>query len=640
MGKRMNVKIPAGYSDKAWAVQVNYKYYQQTKDADGKIIKDPNATMSPKDWYKSFEKRVNLLKKADILKEAIWILHDKDTSGNHIHFALLFQNGETQADVIKHFTINNKDVAAQNVQPIDCWADYIRYLLHDTEDAKKDKKHQYDYKELKTTLTNKADHDAFIAKYKADEKKRNTPYNNKLDDLKIKKHEKEKKLQAIELSDAAELLSRDVLKGEITPETAIKKMYDAFPILASTPFLSTFQEANKTYLREVTKNMTDRKGFRNVYIAGPGDSGKSTTANAFVKPFVNDFGLHRVAAGSKDFAGNYYGQRATIYNETDPTGMKKEQLKDVFDPFQPPVVASRYFDKPWFPDICVHANSLKLGDFLAKALWHSGREYRLASADLQDFINVQVLNNDYETKDQMSQFIRRFNDHIEIYPTERKDANGNVVGGVMRYFKMRYIKDVALESWTSPYEMIQKAYRCVAEIDYTVYSDHEKLKKELDEKAEELRQVFDEYSEYTLAPLADTDMTGKLYGEYWKPAHNGTDMVEVFWEEMEEQFVWNLLPTGFLYDLFKEYSKRNNPSGSILSKPAFTERLGFVVDDAVWDNHMGRNHTQVKTGRLMDADEPLILEYDLYDWQNQAGRNDKTRLAFVRNTKYRGLKRL
>ena len=641
MGERMKVDLPKGYTDTAWSVQVNYDYYRHINQANGKKEKDPNSTMDIVAWSKTFDDLIEELKKDGKLKDAIWILHDKDTSGKHIHFALLYSKKVTHKSVIDDFSINNKEAAEQNVQPIDNWADYIKYLLHETDDAKKDGKHQYEYDELKTTLTDKDAHDKFIEKYKNMDKRRNTPYNKKLDDIKIKTHARKKKLKAVDVEGAVEELGVDVLAGNLTPATAQRRLIDKFGLIESAQYSSIFNDANKLYLNEKTKDMVDRLGFRNLYIAGVGDSGKTTTATALVKKYIDDFGLHRVAAGSKDFAGNYFGQRATIYNESDPKIMNKEQLKDVFDPFSPPVVSARYFDKPWFPDICVHANSLELGDFLSKALWHSGKEYRLSSADLQDFMNVQVLNNNHETKNEMSQFVRRFPDYVYIDPTARIDkATGKVLGGTVYYYKMRFIKHIPLDTWSTPYELIQNAYREVATIDYTVHRDHKKLKEELEQVAEKIRTVFEEYSEYTLPESLDNDSTGELYGESWKPAHSGTDMVEVFWDELESDFKWDLLPTTFLYDLFKEYSKKNNPSGAILSKPAFTDRLSFVIDDTVWENHMGRNKTQVKTGKLMDDNEPLILDYNLYDWMNPNGRNDSARLNFFRKEKYRGLKRL
>src|SRR5699024_2788817 len=92
------------------------------------------------------------------------------------------------------------------------------------------------------------------------------------------------------------------------------------------------------------------------------------------------------------------------------------------------------------------------------------------------------------------------------------------------------------------------------------------------------------------------------------------DPVIEFWEEMVEEFQWDLLPTTFLYDLFVEYFKRNNPSGKPISRQSFLSQLRIHLDgDTEWDD---KTDKKVWTGDLMNTDEPLISEYGLTRWMD------------------------
>lgn len=124
-----------------------------------------------------------------------------------------------------------------------------------------------------------------------------------------------------------------------------------------------------------------------------------------------------------------------------------------------------------------------------------------------------------------------------------------------------------------------------------------------------------------------------------------------FWNEMNEQFVWQLIPRQFLYDLFQKWFERSNPSGKIIGQRTFFDNLSPIIDSHPdWSNHLGSQSTNIRTGTLMDDDEPLITEYGLdkpykngapSPWSNAtyAGTNPKQKRHFVRKTKYRGILR-
>lgn len=118
------------------------------------------------------------------------------------------------------------------------------------------------------------------------------------------------------------------------------------------------------------------------------------------------------------------------------------------------------------------------------------------------------------------------------------------------------------------------------------------------------------------------------------------DPVIEFWEEFEEEFEWTLLPNAFLYDLFVEFHKRNNPSGRPISRQSFLSQLRIYLDDhPEWQDQEDK---KVWTGKRMASDEPLITEYNLERWMNTSYRgNDLSKLRnFSRKQNYRGFMRV
>lgn len=112
-----------------------------------------------------------------------------------------------------------------------------------------------------------------------------------------------------------------------------------------------------------------------------------------------------------------------------------------------------------------------------------------------------------------------------------------------------------------------------------------------------------------------------------------------FWVEFEDQFVWKLLPSGFLYDLFKAYYEDVNPTGRVMSRQSFLSQLRVYLDahSDIWEDRTDRS-TSVATSTRMDEDEPLISEYNLQLWMDKTYRGkDLTRMRnFKKKANYRG----
>jgi putative DNA primase/helicase len=108
----------------------------------------------------------------------------------------------------------------------------------------------------------------------------------------------------------------------------------------------------------------------------------------------------------------------------------------------------------------------------------------------------------------------------------------------------------------------------------------------------------------------------------WYRANN---KVVDFWQEFEGEFVWDLLPFSFLYDLFVAWSRRREPSGT---------PEGYRTFSAELKTYLGRSEdwavpeVSVRPKTMMSASEPLIGIWDLKEWQNSTyTSNDPHRLG-------------
>ena len=105
------------------------------------------------------------------------------------------------------------------------------------------------------------------------------------------------------------------------------------------------------------------------------------------------------------------------------------------------------------------------------------------------------------------------------------------------------------------------------------------------------------------------------------------DPVRQFWSEFEEQFVWDFIPYSFLYSLFKEWFKRDNPSGSIMGRNTFIKDLRNVVSQSDVFSLTDPADAKVRIGNRMNATEYLIADYNVTEWQTQGVCQTASRAA-------------
>lgn len=101
-----------------------------------------------------------------------------------------------------------------------------------------------------------------------------------------------------------------------------------------------------------------------------------------------------------------------------------------------------------------------------------------------------------------------------------------------------------------------------------------------------------------------------------------------------------MLPYSFVYDLYVQWTHRNNSSGKPLGKSQFIKELRRLADRSnVF--YIAANDPIVRSAGRMDKPEPLILEYNVQTWMNQTytGNDPDKRCRPALKSAYRGLQR-
>ena len=128
-----------------------------------------------------------------------------------------------------------------------------------------------------------------------------------------------------------------------------------------------------------------------------------------------------------------------------------------------------------------------------------------------------------------------------------------------------------------------------------------------------------EVLEYVLYKVLNTNFYTLSEPESCKTAlaeyKDYNDPVRQFLDEMMPQFVWDLIPFSFLYELYKAWFRKNSPNGQLQGRNTFiTDVLNILNDYPEW-YCLGRS-TPIRPGSKMIKPEHLIADYSLVDWQN------------------------
>ena len=111
--------------------------------------------------------------------------------------------------------------------------------------------------------------------------------------------------------------------------------------------------------------------------------------------------------------------------------------------------------------------------------------------------------------------------------------------------------------------------------------------------------------------LAEPDACSALLDDF----RVANDPLRQFADEIFPAASWHLLPCKFLYDLYRHWFQRNQPSGRMLGRNAFYESIEGLAEEQGW-----QLQERVRSTGRMDFPEPLILEYEVKEWMNPTYR--------------------
>ena len=115
-----------------------------------------------------------------------------------------------------------------------------------------------------------------------------------------------------------------------------------------------------------------------------------------------------------------------------------------------------------------------------------------------------------------------------------------------------------------------------------------------------------------------------------------------FLGEFLPRFKWEVLPTKFLYELYKAWMSKDNTNEKPVKKSVFIKySADFFSEQPGWSIRLARGD-KITIGTRMDADEPLITEYNLTNYMNPnyKGSDLRTKRAFTRPKTTRGYAKL
>lgn len=304
-------------------VQRNYQY--ETHDADGNQISD----ITEAEWREKVVSEIRSLFNYSDIIEVFYIFHDKDinddgtSKGLHCHEIVTFKDGHTQTSIVKKLFASS----IHNCLPCDSYVDSCRYLIHVSESALNEMKHIYSVNDVHGW---KLDNDGVVIAVTVRDFKE--AMSRKTSNKARKEQKKVKDSCAISIMNGSSIVSdiRDVYLNDIQGVG-----------LSSVDYLTDkriYKEASTEWLERITEFYQSHYcPLTSIYITGGGGTGKTSLANAIAKEFADSHGIHQVASPGRnttfDFAGNYRGERVSIFNEFS-SSFPVEQFLSIFDPCQ------------------------------------------------------------------------------------------------------------------------------------------------------------------------------------------------------------------------------------------------------------------------------------------------------------------
>lgn len=406
--------------------QRNYDFETHDYDEEKGKVKKENAP-TEEQWKKTVIEEITEIANQDNVSYCYFIFHDSDRLENgklkplHVHIVIKFKNARRMGALMKLLKVSR----IENISPVRSYKGALGYLLHITEQAKKDGKFIYSQREL----------------YMAGEE---IPESEKLRyahfDKIAKSGDKLDKDTKEEIeNDVFDMMTEVRKKGT---EPNINDLYDKYDTqderLVTKIYYShnsKMSKAENDYFKDAIKDIKKNgRNLVNIYISGPGNTGKTTLANALGYHYCDERGVYSAPSKSQDKTydpfGKYEYEKVTILNEMVGGLFEPREFLNMFDPMHYVPVSARGEDVHWVSDTMIMTSSISLERFRNETF-----RYAKGGKDMveQDFDGNLKMINDTDIKNVAYQFTRRFSHKIDI-----KHKGSHLLMNIFAFDKEKY----------------------------------------------------------------------------------------------------------------------------------------------------------------------------------------------------------
>lgn len=584
------------------------------------------AGISESAWRQMIDKLFADIVNSGHVERMAYIYHDKDPKfskdgkimrdkkGNpiiaplHVHAVVEFKNPMERSAVVSGFGLSDEE----NGQVTKNIASSFRYLTHMTDKAIGIGKYIYSMDEVKTFNCNYREviTEVFWGESVGDES--DTKSRNK----------------ALKVRDE---LGRKVLEGEIRRDDAEKLFKDKVGYKWWHRLSHMFDKDQDKFIEnEVKRLVREGRNLTHVYIMGSGGTGKSSLANELAFRLAKGRGVKVAAPAGKgktpDIFEGCKDESTLIVNEQNAGWYNLDEFNVTYDRTKYVSASSRGSNSDFIGDTIISTNSYSPLRFAKDMLIYSkgGKAY-------QDPSNKREINmNNPSAVDDYWQVRRRFS---HVFVLIRDENNPVLVNAYI--FRLR----TGVLAADGSINLNDGTHILVGQVTFKSVPDSKpEITSEVLDKIEALMSV-DVSNAYSDVKNIDTFLEENGIVESIQD-----DLLSAFVGDVVKRCVWDLLPSKFLFALYRRYRDMYYPQDDVMSLREFTGSMERLLADD-WEYK-----EQVRTSNRMDADEPLISEYGLdkpyrdgkpNEWYNAqyAGGNPQMKRNFKRKDRYAGFVR-
>lgn len=616
-----------------WFVMLSHKY---DSHKDGNY---PGIDID--DWKEKIEERFKSIADRHDVTSLAYIFHEPDQNseqdgekGFHAHAVVQFNEADKEHNlpsmakrrefVVELFGASDR---LKNVTNIESYLAVYRYMIHASDQAIEDEKRMYKPEDV--TFLGK------LVYWQADGKKKNKK-GKEVDNFKkvsvsgdraykvaikvstwLKNTRRMNKEMAGRLK---EELAEEVASGEIRGIDAFKRLWKE----AGYPYAreAGFEVDTENYVSLKYEQMIedDDRNLRNVYIAGNGGVGKTFLANALAKRYSDGMGIYIASPSGKkktpDPMNHISDELVVIMNEVGDDSFSVDEFNNSFDPNQMSPFSSRGENKKFIGHTILMTQSVLHSKFSKDLML-----YDKGGSQYADPTDRRELKQTDEVLDKYWQVRRRIMNNIILVRSETDPET--IQAHVFNLDKKR--KDhfyVGFFTFKNPFSD-EAPFISEEELDEAIKLLDVSVANDLT-----LEPINDFVERNNIVEMFEDDLFSVFMNMHDEPIFvNGKTV------QGANRFTWNLLPTGFILDMFNAWLKRYEPQEPLWGLRELTGRIKRYAENS---NDWTYAENPVSSNKIKDVTEKYIEEYNLYNWMNSNGQGKKTTGL---KPKYRGLQR-